>query len=53
MSDSFSANALAALLQARQTVLPKRLGAPGPDAAQLAAILGAAAHAPDHGGLLP
>ena len=53
MSDSFSVNALAALLQARQTVLPKRLGAPGPDAAQLAAILGAAAHAPDHGGLLP
>ena len=53
MSDSLSFDALAALLQARQTVLPKRLGAPGPDAAQLAAILGAAAHAPDHGGLLP
>lgn len=44
---------LLALLQARQTILPKRLGAPGPDAAQLAAILGAAAHAPDHACLLP
>jgi nitroreductase len=43
----------AALLQARQTILPKRLGAPGPDAAQLRAILAAAAHAPDHGYLLP
>ena len=35
------------LLQARQTILPKRLGAPGPDAAELAQIVGAAAHAPD------
>ena len=43
----------AALLQARQTILPKRLGAPGPDAAQLQAIMAAAAHAPDHGCLLP
>lgn len=43
----------ALLLQSRQTVLPKRLGAPGPDAAQLRALLGAAAHAPDHGCLLP
>ena len=43
----------AALLQARQTVLPKRLGQPGPSAAQLQAILAAAAHAPDHGCLLP
>ena len=41
------------LLQARQTILPKRLGAPGPDAAELAQIVGAAAHAPDHGQLLP
>lgn len=47
------ADLLAALLQARQTVLPKRLGAPGPDAAQLQAIVAAAAHAPDHGCLLP
>ncbi|MBP3979643.1 nitroreductase family protein [Acidovorax sp. JG5] len=43
----------AALIQSRQTILPKRLGAPGPDAAELAAILNAAAHAPDHGQLLP
>ncbi len=48
-----AAAALAAVLAARQTVLPRRLGAPGPDAAQLQAILGAARHAPDHGGLLP
>ena len=48
-----TAELAAALLQARQTILPKRLGAPGPDAAQLQAILAAAAHAPDHGCLLP
>lgn len=41
------------LLAARQTVLPWRLGAPGPDAAQLQAILAAAATAPDHRCLLP
>lgn len=46
--------ALASLLmQSRQTVLPKRLGAPGPSAEQLVQILSAAAHAPDHGQLLP
>jgi len=44
---------LAALLTQRQTILPKRLGAPGPDAHQLHAILQAASHAPDHGQLLP
>ncbi len=43
----------ATLMQARQTILPKRLGAPGPDARQLDCIVGAAAHAPDHGQLLP
>jgi len=43
----------AALIQSRQTILPKRLGAPGPASAELAQILGAAAHAPDHGQLLP
>ena len=43
----------AALIQARQTILPKRLTEPGPNAAELAAIVGAAAHAPDHGQLLP
>lgn len=48
-----AAAALQALLQARQTTLPRRLGTPGPDAQQLAAIVGAAAHAPDHGRLQP
>ncbi|HEY5676233.1 MAG TPA: nitroreductase family protein, partial [Myxococcales bacterium] len=43
----------AALIQHRQTILPKRLGAPGPDDLQLAAILEAAAAAPDHGELVP
>lgn len=43
----------AALIQSRQTILPKRLGAPGPAGAELAQILGAAAHAPDHGQLVP
>jgi len=41
------------LMQSRQTILPKRLSAPGPDAAQLQQIVAAAAHAPDHGQLLP
>lgn len=45
--------AAAELIHARQTVLPKRLLAPGPDACQLQALLGAAAAAPDHGQLLP
>ena len=43
----------AALIQSRQTILPKRLGGPGPTPAELGQILGAAAHAPDHGQLLP
>jgi len=43
----------AALMQARQTILPKRLGEPAPSAEQRAQILAAAAHAPDHGQLLP
>lgn len=41
------------LIQARCTVLPKRLAEPGPDARQLAQILEAAAAAPDHGELVP
>ncbi len=46
--------ALAAeLMAARRTVLPFRLGEPGPDAAQLHGILSAAASAPDHRSLLP
>lgn len=40
-------------MQSRQTILPKRLMAPGPDAQQLAMILSAAATAPDHGQLRP
>lgn len=48
-----AAGLLAQLLQSRQTILPKRLMAPGPDADQVARILGAAAQAPDHGQLLP
>ncbi len=47
------ADLFAELLQARQTILPKRLGAPGPDMVQLQAMLAAAGHAPDHGRLLP
>lgn len=43
----------AALMQSRQTILPKRLVAPGPDTVQLQALLSAAASAPDHGQLLP
>ena len=42
-----------ALIHGRRTVLPKRLAGPGPDAAQLQRILGAAGAAPDHGELLP
>lgn len=48
-----AATMAAALIQSRQTILPKRLVAPGPGAGELAQILGAAAHAPDHGQLLP
>lgn len=40
-------------VQRRQTVLPKRLTAPGPDAQQCEALLQAAAAAPDHERLLP
>ncbi len=47
------ARTAADLIHARQTVLPKRLLAPGPDADQLQAILHAASAAPDHGQLLP
>lgn len=43
----------AELMRSRRTVLPKRLGLPGPDAAQQQAMLEAAATAPDHGQLLP
>ncbi|MDP1564874.1 MAG: nitroreductase [Polaromonas sp.] len=43
----------ATLMQSRQTILPRRLLAPGPDATQLDMIFSAAASAPDHGQLLP
>ena len=43
----------AELMSARRTVLPFRLGEPGPDAEQLQTILSAAASAPDHRCLLP
>jgi nitroreductase len=42
-----------ALMQSRQTILPKRLLEPGPDAQQFQLLLEAAASAPDHGQLLP
>lgn len=51
--DPVPAEWAAALIQARRTVLPKRLAEPGPDPQQLAQILGAAAAAPDHGELVP
>ena len=46
-------NMVSTLMRARQTILPKRLTLPGPDADQLQLILDAAASAPDHGQLLP
>ena len=42
-----------ALIQSRQTVMPRRLTEPGPDAAQLHDLLALAAAAPDHGQLTP
>ena len=47
------ADSAIALIEARCTILPKRLKAPGPDAQQLQRILSAAAAAPDHGELVP
>ena len=46
-------DALAALMDARQTVLPKRLVEPGPDAAELRDWLASATSAPDHDRLRP
>lgn len=43
----------AALMQHRQTILPKRLVEPGPDETQLDQIFRAAAAAPDHNERLP
>lgn len=53
LADDGLAAMAAVLMQSRQTTLPKRLTAPGPDVAQLERILSAAASAPDHGQLLP
>ena len=53
LADHDPAAMAATLMQSRQTILPKRLDAPGPEAAQLDLILNAAATAPDHGQLLP
>ena len=53
LADSELASTVATLMQSRQTILPKRLGDPGPDARQLRMILQAAASAPDHGQLRP
>lgn len=50
---AFAAEWAETLIHGRRTVLPKRLAEPGPDAAQLQRILGAAAAAPDHHDLVP
>jgi nitroreductase len=42
-----------ALIQSRQSVAPKRLKPPGPDAQQLRQLVEAAGTAPDHHGLAP
>jgi nitroreductase len=47
------ADALRALMDARQTVLPKRLIVPGPDAEELRDLLACATSAPDHDRLRP
>jgi len=47
------ADLAAELMRSRQTILPKRLIAPGPAPDALARILESAASAPDHGQLLP
>jgi nitroreductase len=44
---------VSAVIHGRQTILPKRLSAPGPSAEQLHQILDAASAAPDHGQVLP
>lgn len=42
-----------ALIHSRQNILPRRLSAPGPSAAQVEQLFRAAAAAPDHGQLRP
>lgn len=53
MPNNELATLAAELMRSRQTILPKRLMEPGPDASALHLILGAAASAPDHGQILP
>jgi nitroreductase len=53
MPNNELATLAAELMRSRQTILPKRLMEPGPDANALNLILGAAASAPDHGQILP
>jgi nitroreductase len=45
--------AVSAVIHGRQTILPKHLHAPGPDAQQLTQMLRAACSAPDHGQVRP
>jgi len=52
-SDQEVLDAALTLIHTRQHVSPKRLGDPGPDAAQIEQILGAAGAAPDHGRINP
>ena len=52
-SDQEVLDAALTLIHTRQHVSPKRLGDPGPDAAQIEKILGAAGAAPDHGRINP
>jgi len=52
-ADSAAGQWAQTLIQGRRSTSPRRLGAPGPDAAQQQLILAAAAAAPDHGRILP
>jgi nitroreductase len=52
-SDQEVLDAALTLIHTRQHVSPKRLGDPGPDAAQTETILAAAGAAPDHGRINP
>lgn len=51
--DASWAELVDALIASRRSFAPRRIGAPGPDAGQLARLFAAAAAAPDHGQLLP
>ena len=53
LADSAAGLWAQALIQGRRSTSPRRLCAPGPDAAQQQLILAAAGAAPDHGRLLP